>query len=179
MIWMAASDLHGSAESTEKLLNRFEEEGAERLLLCGDYSSHSYLADCTESGLTVAEMLNEYADRIYGVCGNCDYEEDQADYDFEMRVPLQKLSFGNRHIYMTHGHLYDAMYPPKPMEKGAYLLCGHTHVPSYEDYRDYIYINPGSAARPRGGSPKSYLLMTEQKLIWKDLTGKAFMEMPW
>ena len=36
MKWMIASDLHGAAGFVRRLLERFEQEGADRLLLLGD-----------------------------------------------------------------------------------------------------------------------------------------------
>ena len=40
MKWMIASDLHGSALYTGELLERFRQEGADRLLLLGDLLYH-------------------------------------------------------------------------------------------------------------------------------------------
>ncbi len=40
MKWMIASDIHGSAYFGEKLADRFEKEGAQRLLLLGDLLYH-------------------------------------------------------------------------------------------------------------------------------------------
>lgn len=53
--WMAASDIHGSAYYCGKLLEAYEREGADRLLLLGDILYHGPRNDlpegvCTEKG---------------------------------------------------------------------------------------------------------------------------------
>ena len=40
MKWMIASDIHGSAKFCRAMLQRFEAEGADRLLLLGDILAH-------------------------------------------------------------------------------------------------------------------------------------------
>ena len=45
---LIASDLHGSAFYTEKLLERYAKEGAERLILLGDILYHGPRNDLPE-----------------------------------------------------------------------------------------------------------------------------------
>ena len=40
MKWLAASDIHGSAHACRKLLEAYDREGAERLILLGDLLYH-------------------------------------------------------------------------------------------------------------------------------------------
>ena len=40
MKWIIASDIHGSAEFCKKLLDAYNREGAERLLILGDILYH-------------------------------------------------------------------------------------------------------------------------------------------
>lgn len=40
MRWMIASDIHGSARYCRMLLERYEQEGAQRLILLGDLLYH-------------------------------------------------------------------------------------------------------------------------------------------
>ena len=50
MKWMIASDLHGSALYCKKMIEAFEREGADRLLLLGDLLYHgpsSTAASCS------------------------------------------------------------------------------------------------------------------------------------
>ena len=76
---MIASDLHGSAYYTKKLLDACAQEQPDRLLLLGDLLYHGPRNalprdyDC----MAVAEMLGTLRDRITAVRGNCDCEVDQ------------------------------------------------------------------------------------------------------
>ena len=75
MKWMIASDIHGSAYFGAKLADRFEKEGAQRLILLGDLLYHGPRNDLPE-GYAPKELipiLNGLKDRIFCVRGNCDW----------------------------------------------------------------------------------------------------------
>ena len=79
-----ASDIHGDALCCEKMLERFKEEKADRMLLLGDILYHGPRNDLP-SGYEpkkVITLLNEYKDIIFAVRGNCDGEVDQMVLDF-------------------------------------------------------------------------------------------------
>lgn len=46
MKWMIASDLHGSAKYCRQMVEAFEREGADRLLLLGDLLYHGPATTC-------------------------------------------------------------------------------------------------------------------------------------
>ena len=73
-----ASDIHGSAFYCEKLLDAFDREQADRLLLLGDILYHGPRNDLPRDydPKRVAPMLNARRDRILCVRGNCDSEVD-------------------------------------------------------------------------------------------------------
>ena len=79
MKYMIASDIHGSAFYCRKLLEAFEESGANRLVLLGDILYHGPRNDLPKeyAPKEVLAMLNGCKDRIYCVRGNCDTEVDQ------------------------------------------------------------------------------------------------------
>ena len=60
MKWMIASDIHGSAYYCRKLLKRFEEEQADRIILLGDLLYHGPRNDLPKeyNPKAVIEMLN-------------------------------------------------------------------------------------------------------------------------
>ena len=84
MKWMIASDIHGSAYYCRKLLEAYEKEGAERLLLLGDILYHGPRNDLPEgyAPKEVIELLNARKNNIYCVRGNCDTEVDQMVLEF-------------------------------------------------------------------------------------------------
>ena len=78
MKWLIASDLHGSVTWCKKLLEAYDREGAQRLLLLGDILNHGDAADAD----AVAALLNPLADSILAVRGNCDTPRDEARLAF-------------------------------------------------------------------------------------------------
>ena len=84
MKYMFASDIHGSAYYCRKMLDAFEKEGAERLVLLGDLLYHGPRNDLPKeyAPKQVIPMLNAMKDKIYAVRGNCEAEVDQMVLEF-------------------------------------------------------------------------------------------------
>ena len=76
--WMIASDLHGSAYYCRLLLERFDEEKADRLIFLGDLLYHGPRNDLPKEYDTkaVTKLLNGVKDKLLCVKGNCDSEVD-------------------------------------------------------------------------------------------------------
>ena len=81
---MIASDIHGSALWCGRLLECFEKEKADRLLVLGDILYHGPRNDLPDeyAPKRVIAMLNAVRDRLLCVRGNCDGEVDQMVLDF-------------------------------------------------------------------------------------------------
>lgn len=176
MKWMIASDIHGSAKYCRAMLERFDEEGAERLLLLGDLLYHGPRNDLPEeyAPKTVIALLNERRTKLLCVRGNCEAEVDQMVLDFPVLSDYAVLPLGDRVIYATHGHHGSEQTPP-PLCPGDILLCGHTHVPACRDHGDFLYLNPGSVSIPKNGSRHSYMTLENGELLWKDVeTGEVW-----
>ena len=172
---MIASDLHGSAYYTKKLMDAFANEQPGKLLLLGDLLYHGPRNalpqdyDC----MAVAEMLNALKDQILAVRGNCDCEVDQMVLQFPIMADYALLEWEGVTLYATHGHLWDEENMP-PMAKGTVLLNGHFHVPTAHKHDGWHYINPGSTSIPKDGSVGSYLILEGRTFTWKDMDGKAY-----
>lgn len=174
--WMIASDLHGSAYYCRRLLERMEQEGAERLVLLGDLLYHGPRNPLPREYDTkaVAHLLNQVRDRLLCVRGNCDSEVDQMVLTFPMLADYAVVPVGRRLCYLTHGHNYGPENPP-PMTEGSLLLCGHFHVPVCRQEDGFVYLNPGSVSLPKENSPHSYLMLRDGVFTWKDVeTGEVF-----
>ena len=65
MKWLIASDIHGSAYWCRKLIEKYKEEKADRLILLGDVLYHGPRNDLPEeyAPKQVIAMLNEIARR--------------------------------------------------------------------------------------------------------------------
>ena len=90
MKFMFASDIHGSAFYAKKVLEIFEKEKAERLILLGDILYHGPRNDLPRdySPKEVILMLNSICDKILCVRGNCDTEH--LIYKMKMGIKSEK-----------------------------------------------------------------------------------------
>ena len=174
---MIASDIHGSDFYCEKMIEAFNREGAEKLLLLGDILYHGPRNDLPKNYApkSVIERLNAIKEKIIAVRGNCDTEVDQMVLRFPILADYGVLYVGGRIIYATHGHNFNCEKLP-PLQKGDILLHGHTHVPKCEDMGEFIYMNPGSVSIPKENSEHGYMMLTEEKAVWKSLSGETCME---
>lgn len=180
MKFMIASDLHGSALYCRQMLDEFQREQADRLLLLGDLLYHGPRNDLPAEYVPkeVIRMLSEFGSRIFCVRGNCDTEVDQMVLPFPILAEYCILPVGQRLIYATHGHHFHKASPP-PLQPGDILLHGHTHIPAWETFGGHqLYLNPGSVSIPKNDSPHSYLLLREHAqgyvFSWRTLDGDEY-----
>ena len=176
MKWMIASDLHGSAFYCKKMIEAFEREGADRLLLLGDLLYHGPRNDLPEgyAPKEVIPLLNSLKQKLLCVRGNCDAEVDQMVLDFPILADYAVLPVGEKLIYATHGHVHNLKNLP-PLAAGDILLHGHTHIPAWTKFGDgNLYLNPGSLSIPKEGSAHSYMTLEDGLFQWKTLEGKVY-----
>lgn len=174
---MIASDVHGSALYCAKLMERFNEERADGLLLLGDLLYHGPRNDLPEGYDTkrVMAMLNGMAQSLICVRGNCDAEVDQMVLSFPIMAEQAVLSLGGCTLRAVHGHHLDSFVPSGAEDE--VLLYGHTHVPVCEKVNGVLRMNPGSVSLPKQGSCHSYMVFAEGLFQWKDvLTGETYRE---
>ena len=172
MKWMIASDIHGSRKTCAQLLDAYEKENAEQLLLLGDLLYHgprNGLPDAYDPK-EVASLLNKYKDKIICVRGNCDAEVDQLLLDFPILEEHRLFMIGDRPLFATHGHVYNESNPPAFRRSGI-LLCGHFHVPAITRHEHFLYCNPGSVTFPKSSFPKTYMILEDAVFTIKDLAG--------
>ena len=177
MKWMIASDIHGSALYCEQMINAYQAEGADRVLLLGDILYHGPRNDLPEgyAPKRVIALLNPLQKDLLCVRGNCDTEVDQMVLEFPILADYALLSLGRKMVFMTHGHVYHNTHLP-PLHPGDILLHGHTHVPACQELESHIYLNPGSVSIPKEGSPRSYMTLEDGMFRWKTLAGETYRE---
>ena len=171
---LIASDIHGSAKWCSRLLERFKEEKADKLLLLGDILYHgprNPLPDGYDP-IGVFNMLNEMADSIIAVRGNCDSEVDQMVLSFNVSSDYATVCDGKVKLTLSHGH---RIIPP--LNSGDVYLTGHTHLPlNAVENEGYIHLNPGSVSLPKDGSPRGYILYEDGKFLFKTIEGIIYDE---
>ncbi len=148
-----ASDIHGSAKWCAETLRVVEELAPDKLLLLGDILYHGPRNPLPDeySPKDVAAMLNNYADSIIAVRGNCDAEVDQMMLDFPCMADYTWIVDGTQQLYCTHGHLWDPENLPQ-LPAGAAFIYGHFHIKRNEIVNGIRLFNPGSVGLPKDGS---------------------------
>ena len=174
---MIASDIHGSAGSCRKMLDQFEKEGAQRLLLLGDLLYHGPRNDLPEDyrPKEVISLLNGKKQSLLCVRGNCEAEVDQMVLEFPVLADYMLLFSGKKVIYATHGHIYNEKNLP-PMKEGDVLLHGHTHVLRCEKKKGIWIWNPGSVSIPKEGNPPTYAVLEKGVFTIKDFEGHVIQK---
>ena len=171
-----ASDIHGDAKACAAVLARAEAEGAERIILLGDLLYHGPRNPLPPGfgPKETAALLNENAEKLLCVRGNCDAEVDQMVLDFPLMADYRTVAVEEETLFLTHGHLENL-----PIEAGYIVLQGHTHVPLCEHKPGgWWLLNPGSVSIPKENSPHSYLLLKDGTFYWKTLGGETYRTMP-
>lgn len=171
---MIASDIHGSLYYCQKLIEAYEREHADRMLLLGDILYHGPRNDLPKeyAPKKVIELLNNMKQDLLCVRGNCDTEVDQMVLDFPILAEYAIVDAGEKMIFATHGHNFNEKNLP-PLRTGDILLNGHTHVPKCTEHEDYIYMNPGSVSIPKEDSHHGYMIFQDGEFLWKDLDGEV------
>ncbi|MCQ2506947.1 MAG: phosphodiesterase [Lachnospiraceae bacterium] len=172
---MIASDVHGSSFYCKELLEAFERENADKLLLLGDLLYHGPRNDLPKEHNPKAciAMLNSVKDKLLCVRGNCEAEVDQMVLEFPVMADYCILYLDDIMLFSTHGHSFNEKNVP-PFTDGTILLNGHTHIPACVEHENYIYMNPGSVSIPKNGSTHSYMVYENGVFEWKNLEGEVY-----
>lgn len=166
MKFLIASDIHGSAKWCRLLLEAFEREKADMLLLCGDILYHGPRNPLPDkyAPMEVAEMLSSVKDKILCVRGNCDSEVDQMVLPFPLTPDYAAVYADGKKIYLSHGHR-----DVPPLNDGDVYVTGHTHVPHNVCEDGVLYLNPGSVSLPKDGSAHGYIVYENGEFAFKSL----------
>jgi len=173
MKWFIASDIHGSLYYANKMVESFNKENADRLLLLGDILYHGPRNDLPRdyNPKEVITLLNELRDKIICVRGNCDAEVDQMVLNFPIMADYTVIEDSGVFVFATHGHKF--CEDNLPTVNFDVLLCGHTHVPKNTRHEKYTYINPGSVSIPKENSHHGYIIFENGTFTFKDFDGNV------
>ncbi len=168
---LIASDLHGSAYYTKRLLERFCQEKAELLILLGDIYNHGPRNPLPSEydTMEVSRRLNGMKEKLLVIKGNCDSAVDTMISEFDFIEDACIIS-GNKKIFCTHGHVYNKDNPPKTYYDA--VIYGHFHTGFIEKKQKTVYANTGSVSLPKKETAHSYLILEDAFLTLKDIDGK-------
>lgn len=173
---MFASDIHGSAVCCEELLERFEAEKPEKLILLGDILYHGPRNDLPEgyAPKKVISMLNSMKKHLLCVRGNCEAEVDQMVLEFPVMADYMTMWLEGKMLFATHGHLYDLEKLPF-LNEGDIVISGHTHIYRKEEKNGVLYLNTGSVSLPKNGNPKSYIIYEDGVFTVRGMNGEILL----
>lgn len=138
MIFLFASDLHGSLIGATRLLEACKRHHPDMVFLLGDIL-HGSFDDKDE----FCDTLTATGCPIMAVRGNCDYPSDESRLGFPLPESLT-LPLFHKTFFLTH-------YPVRGRVSADVVLHGHTHIKGIGKIDDTLIICPGSIAKPRDG----------------------------
>lgn len=166
------SDIHGSSYYAEKIKEIEQKEKPDQIILLGDLYYHGPRNDLTQeyNPMKVAGVLNDFADKILSVRGNCDAEVDEMISDFKFKDYIQ-MQLNGKNVFFSHGHVYNMEnVPDKEIE---IMFYGHYHTGFIEEQNGIIFANPGSISLPKNNTEHSYIIFDENKITLKNIQGKV------
>lgn len=156
------SDLHGDDESLRAVMAM----DADLILFAGDLGLRNP---------SVSMVLRNRSVPFISVRGNCDSPWDYEPAGLPMAPLHLSMTLNGHDVFMSHG---DRGIRPDCVSEGMIVITGHTHVPSLERENGVIYLNPGSASRPRGRFGPSFAVIDESCIEIKELgTGAVISRM--
>ena len=164
---MVATDVHGSAEIGKKLIEIMNNEGAEALVIMGDFYYHGPRNPLPKGHgpMELCEALNTIRDKVIAIRGNCDANIDEMISEFEF-TDYKSVDIGSHTVTFTHGHLFNENCFPE----GAHnLMFGHTHVNVTYDTGDRLAINLASCSLPKNMCPPSYAIIENGEVTVYDM----------
>ena len=149
MKFVFASDVHGSIGALQFIVDKCISEKADRLILTGDITGFT--------GYGIKDVLNPVRTITSAVLGNCDSERAVS----VLGIPYDDYGVVRAdgfNIFFSHGHRISQNNPPGVITENDALVCGHTHIPVISKKNGFLFANPGSCARPRGGFKPSFMI---------------------
>ena len=157
---MIISDIHGGYEDLEKVLDIFDKEKYDKLLILGDlYSFYN-----TIENDFIINKLNNIENKLI-VRGNC---------DFDMNIPeILNITLNGLKMTLTHGHKYNNDYL---LNLDTYIIfIGHTHIPCILFKNNKYIVNPGSIHKSREGE-NSFGVLDNDTIYIKNLENKVLIK---
>ena len=165
MKYLIVSDIHGSIESARIIIDNFHKHYCDYIICLGDVLYHGPRNDLPlfYEPKKVVSLLNEYADKIICIKGNCEAEVDQMVLNFKIYDYLE-LDLNGIMFHLEHGHHLDET----PINN-KYILYGHTHVSGIIDKNDKVYINPGSITIPKNNTKRGFIILDDNIISLYDI----------
>lgn len=171
------SDIHGSLYYARLAMDAYHKEGASNIIILGDVLYHGPRNPLPReyNPSAVAELLNNYKDRIIAVRGNCDSEVDSMLIEYPMMSDYSFVLCNNRRFFLSHGHIFDPDHLPK-LSEGDVFVYGHTHIPVADQINGVYIFNPGSVSLPKENFENTYGVFENDIIKIKDFQSNIIKE---
>lgn len=144
---LVASDVHSDDEAFEKLCEIANSEDCLAFVYAGDLDVEKYF---------IGQKLRNRNFVFLPVRGNCDSVVSYVDAALPTPPLYREIEINKLKLFVTHGHLYS---DPKSagLDNSIFniVINGHSHIPMLKK-EIFLYLNPGSASRPRSFEGKTY-----------------------
>lgn len=172
MKYLLFSDIHGCLPALQRALDFFEAQKCDMMCILGDIINYGPRNRIPE-GIDpkgIVERLNNLADKIVAVRGNCDAEVDQMLLDFPIMADYAQVVDNGRRLLLTHGHKYNK----ENMLPGKYdvVFSGHTHLWTLENEEGTVFGNTGSITFPKGGNVPTFAIYEDGVVEIHHLNGE-------
>lgn len=161
------SDIHGSLYYAKKIQELVAKEKTDRVILLGDLYYHGPRNPLTKdyNPMEVCNILNEMKEKITCIRGNCDAEVDEMISNFKFHDNIRENINGKR-FFFTHGHKYNMDNLPDDIDV---IVYGHFHTGFITKKGDILCVNDGSISLPKNNTKNSYVIITDEEIILKDI----------
>ena len=158
------SDSHGNVAVVEQILLNYG-KSCDALVFCGDgFCDLAQILSKAEYDKKLAESLPKVIAFAQGNGdpGTCPL----SDKTSLVAERSQTITVNHRKFLIVHGHYQgvdwglENLAMEAQFTESSIAFYGHTHIACEEKMEQYKFINPGSCARPRGGQPKSFAIVT-------------------
>jgi len=179
------SDIHGNYPAYQSVINKFQEEGVDKIICLGDVLGYFHKSNEVIQDLINRDILTIMGNHEAYFLNIINYNsENEFIYNYESlqnsisSVQLNWLSNLERsHIITIHGKtigffhgspwdpLNEYIYPDYDNFKKFheincdYIFLGHTHYPMIKKVEDKTIVNPGSCGLPRNSDSRAHALI--------------------
>lgn len=184
---LCLSDSHGNQDIFKNIIEKLG-SNCDALIFSGDGTSD--LAGIITQAKNNEELKKAIPPVIAFAQGNCDpssfpilNDDFKSFYDEnknQLAIPQRQiLTVAGTRIMIVHGNNQSVDWGMEKLaQETQFSECkvavyGHTHIAKQVHFMDYLFINPGSCSRPRGGLPPSCAILT----ITQDFIDTAFLKL--
>lgn len=177
MKYLIISDIHGSYYYLEKIINIFNNNNFDKLIILGDILYHGPRNDLPKGyePKKVVALLNQYKDKIIAIKGNCDAEVDEMVLDFPLHDKLI-LKLNDMNVLLIHGQHLKFNQEDVVNQNINIIFYGHYHIYGFKNISNIAYINPGSISLPKEKINHTYIIFDDKDILIKDLLDDKTLE---